>query len=423
MDEQNPLPVNPSRKSRLGRRYSDHRRPEPAPTPASLFDPASGDPGEETLTEGPANSVAAAAPAGGDPAQGWSEEAWTEHSTPAAGTLEGIVSTEGWTPSDDLDSPQSIADLRARGLQRRRRARPERAKRWRLPDISTSSLLLALVTGAVAGALGYALGRGGNPAPRTGPASAATPPVDASRAAAVPTLDAATAARIDDAFAAFKASRFGDARAAFLAVRDRAPSLRTAGAWNEYFAGNYSQSESQVLQQIRENIDAADAYFLLGLLRATRQDYPGAGQAFAAAAALDPTRAETQFLWGDTLRRDGRPREAIAHFHAAIRRNRQETNESFYQYKLVLSQLEAGGEEAAEVEKNLPSSPEAIASASGFVQLALAAQALSRGQPGVVAERLAAARRALEPALFRIGLQDPIWAAERERPELLEFFR
>ncbi len=239
----------------------------------------------------------------------------------------------------------------------------------------------------------------------------------------MPALDSVASTKIDDAFTAFKAGRFADARALFATMRDRAPSLRTAGAWNEFFAGNYSQSESQVLQQIREGIDAADAYFLLGLLRATREDYPGAGQAFAAAAALDPTRAETQFLWGDTLRREGRPREAIAHFRAAIRRNRQETNESFFQYKLTLSQLEAGGEEAAEAEKNLPSSAESIAAASGFVQLALAAQALTRGQAGAASERLSAARKTLEPALFRIGLQDPIWTAERSRPEFAEFFR
>ena len=280
------------------------------------------------------------------------------------------------------------------------------------------------IIGCAAGALGFVLGHSLQPERSpTQPGGTLLRSPDANRPATAPALEPAVAARVEEAFAALKTSRFADARAAFTAVRDRAPSLRTAGSWNEFFAGNFSQAESQVLGQIQEGVDMPDAYFLLGLLRAARSDYPGATQAFAAAAALDPARAETEFLWGDTLRREGRPREAIAHFRAAMRRNRQETNEGYYQYKLWLSQLEAGGDDAAEVEKSLLAGAESRTNAAGFVQLAVAAQALQRGEISVAANCLSAARESMESALFRIGLQDPIWTAERNRPELLEFFR
>ncbi len=424
MDDPNPLPMNPSRKSRLGRRSADVRRPEPWSSDETVAPSAPAEsewsPTPDSAADEP-TPAAGAAPAEPD-ASPWEKGDWQEQPAGDAQATGGIADSE------------PLLGTAAAPVHRRRRPRTDRpARRWSLrPDRNaTGGLWRLLGVAIVAGGLGFALGRGttgdGNGRSGAAAAPASVAPNGPASENAMPTRDPAVARTVDDAFAAMKASRFDDARAAFASVCDRAPSLRTAGAWNEFFAGNFSQAESQVLRQIREGVDATDACFLLGILRLARGDYVGAGQAFAAASALDPTRGDIEFLWGDTLRREGRPREAIAHFRAALGRNRQETNDGYYQYKLWLSQLEAGEVEAAEMEKSLANAfgdPAASGGTSGFIHLALAALAQASGKPvTVVAGHLADARRSLEPTLFRIGLQDPLWTAARTEPGLGGFFR
>ena len=324
-------------------------------------------------------------------------------------------------------------------VRRRRRATtewPGWARRPRRLSLSPLVIGLALLAAVGSGAgLALLIGTVGFRPPVTvnqpgagGPSAPAPALEPVTIPAAAPGVDRAE--ETEAAYAALEAGRTAEARDRFLSLASRAEpgeragsALRAAAAWCELSAGHTDAAEGILVASLSRASggESADARFLLGLSRLQRGEHAEAEKNFARAAALDPTRPDVHLLWGETLRREGRPRESLPHLRAALRRNRLETDAGFYLLKLWLAQLQAGGDDAAEVEKTLAA---ALAGnpPGGTVFLGAAALAVTRGNWPEAAGFLRRARPGTEPAVFALCLQDPLFAEERGRPELAEFF-
>ncbi len=314
-------------------------------------------------------------------------------------------------------------------VRRRRRPReqlqPQRSRRW---HVAPGLLALALLAAAGGGAGLVALLGWSRPAAPAAPAALTLPSAPETLTTGAP---ADAAAEVEAAYAALEDGRPLEARDRFLAVAARADpatrtgsALRAAAAWCELVAGRTEAAEGLLVAGLGRagGGDTADARFLLGLSRLLRGKHAEAEKSLARAAALDPTRADVYLLWGDNLRWEGRPRESIACYRAALRRNRQETNLGFYRLKLWIAQLQAGGEPAAEAVAAIDAARRASGAPGGTVLLAEAARAVLGGRWGEAAADLRGASAVTEPAVFGVAIRDVLFAAEQARSEFREFF-
>lgn len=88
-----------------------------------------------------------------------------------------------------------------------------------------------------------------------------------------------------------------------------------------------------------ENVDAAN--YFRGMIAASRNDFPAAERFFEAAANAAPFSADYYYSLAETLRKDHRPKDAIARYEQAARRG-GETEQTICQFKARLATLEAG---------------------------------------------------------------------------------
>ena len=88
-----------------------------------------------------------------------------------------------------------------------------------------------------------------------------------------------------------------------------------------------------------ENVDASN--YFRGMIAASRNDFPAAERFFEAAANAAPFNADYYYSLAETLRKDHRPKDAIARYEQAGRRG-GETEQTLCQYKARLASLEAG---------------------------------------------------------------------------------
>lgn len=450
--------IQPSRRSRIGRRTPTERRIPGSPdtgereeeNASTETDEEFHDPDEHghTAREGDDASPVPEGDAGAD-----TGEAPTHAPTyrpPGRGADVTWSGGQAVSSPDDPDAPTPAVTRFAPAGD----APP--ARPWLRPAMLVT---LGLLLG---GALGYGLGRAGaGNGPDAGGTrrafAAPTPPPTLSPLAGALATDvlAAVDADVDAAFTALKAGRFDDARARLRAAQERRPApaptfgggitgLGTVGAvgaggWPSlevenartfFYAGNPSGADTALDAHLRTlPVDAfgarADALLLRALVQGAMRNPAFADQCFAAAASADPARADIYFFWGNALRNEGKPLEAAAHFRSALLRNQFETIDGLYRLKLWLSQLQIDDTQAAEASAAIDAAlaPKPPAEPTGYAFLGAAARALRAGDYAAAGGFIARARTRLEPVILRVTLSDPTFAQENWRPELAGFFR
>ena len=380
---------SPSRKSRFRAQGSSPYRPGPStnePAPETGEDPEAYAPGE--------------LPA--DPATGEADPAATEGNEP--GTL----------PADPAaaDEDQLPAGLRLT------RAADRSAERVRRPSAGLLVLTALLCLGA--GGVGGYLLRG-----KGGAALAGRVPEAASRAAGpVLPLNPAVLAEIDAAFEASKQGKFTDARQNFARLADQHgewPSMQIEAARAALYEHNFEAAE-KTLSGLLRTAPNVDAEFLMGLLQMTLTAFDKSEPAFGRAVAVDPARPDVFYFWGECLRRQGKPQDAAEKFHQALIRNQYETTEGLYLLKLWLSEIQADQDAAkgsnAKIDADLASGHP-----SGAALFAAAARHLRAGQFKEAGDRIGQAQKVMDPAVFRVILQDPLFLQENYRAELAPFYK
>lgn len=231
-------------------------------------------------------------------------------------------------------------------------------------------------------------------------------------------------AEVDTAFETVKGGKFADGRQSFTRLAEQHPgwpSMRIEAARAALYEHNFDEAEKILGQLLREGPNT-DAEFLTGLLQMTTQAYDKSEAAFGRAVALDPARPDIFYFWGECLRREGKPQDAADKFHEALIRNQYETTEGLYQLKLWLSEIQADQEAAkgsnAKIDTDLASGHP-----SGAALFAAAARHIRAGQYKQVGERVAQAQKVMDPAVFRVVLQDPLFLQENFHAELAPFYK
>ena len=303
----------PRRKSRLRSRDNDYVRPPAAPLPgeAESIIP------EETPIYDPGLDVDVG-----------------PISTPHTASATDIGEAPQ-TEDDDDELPEAFR------LQKIYSA-PEPARNP-LTDWRWLLAVLLLVSGGLVG--GYTLGQ------RSAIPAGVSPRVafvQANRAVLGP-LDPKVQKEVDDAFGATKKGAYADARLRFSALREKHPEWPSV-AVEVARAALYehdSQGAQGILGILTANRLTPDADFMMALLHLTNKEFDLAETSFGTAVALDPTRPDFFYFWGECLRRDGKPKEAIDKFRSALLRNQYENSEGLYQLKLWLSEIQSDQEEAS----------------------------------------------------------------------------
>ncbi len=240
-----------------------------------------------------------------------------------------------------------------------------------------------------------------------------------------PRLTPAQQDEVDAAFTAAKAGKFTESAQLFTALQNKHPEWGSMGLETGralLYQHDVPAARASLEAALAKGVMPADAHFLLALLSMTDTNFAEAEASFAKATALDPARPDFYYFWGECLRREGKPMEAIGKFHAALIRNQYETTDGLYRLKLWLSEIQADQENSngtsALIEEGLakPRPPmEAL--------LAGAARAIKAGQITVAAGLMRRARQVVEPTVFFVIMQDPAFAQEVWRPELADFYK
>ena len=291
-------------------------------------------------------------------------------------------------------------------------------RRHPLTDWRWLLLLCALLGGGLAG--GYLLGQ------RSAAPQGVSPRnlyLQANRAVLGP-LDPKVQAEVDDAFEATKKGRYDDARRRFSALREKHPewpSMAVEASRDCLYQGD-TQAAQNILGVLTANRLTPDADFMLALLHLTNKEFDLAETSFGTAVALDPARPDFYYFWGECLRRDGKPQEAIGRFRSALLRNQYENSEGLYQLKLWLSEIQSDQEEASGGGKEIDA---ALAQARPPYEalFAAAGRALKVRRYADAADFITQAQTITEPAVFRVIMQDPTFLEESTRPELAGFYK
>lgn len=142
-----------------------------------------------------------------------------------------------------------------------------------------------------------------------------------------------------------------------------------------------------------ENVDAANYY--RGMIASSRGDFAAAERFFEAAMNTAPFNADYYYSLAETLRKDHRPKDAIARYEQAARRG-QEAEQTICRYKARMAALEAGDVDAVrnELEQKRKLGPLPI-----DWQMTDAAIAIQQGDTAQAVKILQEAREADRPQL------------------------
>ena len=229
---------------------------------------------------------------------------------------------------------------------------------------------------------------------------------------------------LDAAYAARDAHQFAEAAQRFTALGHKHPewkAMEVEAGVTRLDEGNLDAAETSLQACAERGWMPASANYFLGAINLKRKDYARAQECLGKAAALDPSRPEFYYLWGECLREEGKPLQAATKFRSALLRHPSETAEGLYRLKLWLSEIEADQENndgvAAELDRAMsqPQPPmEALFTA--------AARDLKRDDIRAAADHLLRARQRADPKVLPTILDDPVFAQVRSRPELAEVF-
>ena len=382
----------PRRKARFQSRYDDpgYRRPATPRTPSEEAQPdeptAEADRDFASGVETPEGSMAPDEPAG---------------ATPVAAGSGGVEEENDLLPNFRLNKVYE---------ERPTRSNPFKDWRW---------LLLTFLLAALGVGGGYALARMNPPPVPVAPLAAAREPLKLT----VDPLTPPVQAQVDAAFDAVKKGHYQAGREQFNALHDQHPewwSMSIESARSSLYL--HDALEAQRTLHASPSIQSLpDADFILGLLHLTNKEMDLAESSFASAVARDPARPDFYFFWGECLRRDGKPLEAVKRFRSALLRNQYENAEGLYQLKLWLSEIQADQEAASGTNKEIDTAL-ALPRPPYEALFAAAARRLKAKQPKEAADFIRRAQAITEPAVFRVIMQDPTFLEEQNRPELAPFY-
>lgn len=224
---------------------------------------------------------------------------------------------------------------------------------------------------------------------------------------------------LDAAYAARHALRFAEANQRFAALGQAHPAwgkLALETGRTQLYEGDLSHAVVSLKTAMERGWRASEAHCLLGVTCQAQKAYPQAELSFASAVALDPTQPDYYFLWGECLRAQGKPLEAISKFRSALLRNQYETANGLYQAKVWLTGIETNQEAAdgtnAAIDEALQQTRPPMEAL-----VAAAARDLKAGNSQAASRHLLSARDRSDAAVFAFLLGDPIFAPLRGQPE------
>lgn len=142
-----------------------------------------------------------------------------------------------------------------------------------------------------------------------------------------------------------------------------------------------------------ENVDAANYY--RGMIASSRNDFPAAERFFEAAMNTAPFNPDYYYSLAETLRKEHRPKDAIAHYEQAARRG-DESQQTICRFKARMAALEAGDVDPVrnDLEQKRKLGPLSI-----DWQMTEAAIAIQQGDTAQAVKVLQEAREADQPQL------------------------
>ena len=165
-----------------------------------------------------------------------------------------------------------------------------------------------------------------------------------------------------------------------------------------------------------ENVDGANYY--RAMIASGRSDFPAAERFFEAAMNAAPFNADYYYSLAETLRKEHRPKDAIARYEQAARRG-QETEQTICRFKARMAALEAGDVDPirAELEQKQKLGPLPI-----DWQMTAAAIAIHQGDMAQAVSILREAKEADRPQLdarFAACVGDRFFAVASQNNEEL----
>lgn len=230
-------------------------------------------------------------------------------------------------------------------------------------------------------------------------------------------------AQVDAAFEATKKGHYPEARDQFSSLREQHPdwwSMSIEAARASLYLHD-AQTAQRALGQVSSDLGLPDVDFIMGLLHLTNKELDLAEASFASAVARDPARPDFYYFWGECLRRDGKPLEAVSRFRSALLRNQYENSEGLYQVKLWISQIQADQAEPSGANKEIDTAL-ALPRAPYEALFAASARELRAKRYKEAGDFIARAQAVTEPAVFRVIMQDPVFLEEGNRAEIAPFY-
>jgi tetratricopeptide (TPR) repeat protein len=126
-----------------------------------------------------------------------------------------------------------------------------------------------------------------------------------------------------------------------------------------YDHGDFDSADRLLERAIVYGDQVDTANYLRGLIAVGRNDLPAAERFFEAAATAEPFTPGYFYYWGDALRRDQRPNEAIKRYEQAAARTVNEQDAALCRFKARMAKAETAdkAELQAEIEKKRAAGP------------------------------------------------------------------
>lgn len=225
--------------------------------------------------------------------------------------------------------------------------------------------------------------------------------------------------KLRDAIHAQLQRRYAEADALFVEAQTGDPRLRGIDyqrAVGQFNLRDFSAARALARTSIEKNEEVAASRILLGTMLGVENDHEAAVLEFMQASEADPANPLPRYNMSESLRHLGRAQDAITALRGAMQAN---PGEVLYAFKLRLARIEAGEEMEleAEIRPQLAARPPA-----GDWILTAAAISLRHGRFDEAAGLMSAARQVMQPGLFFALIQDRLFSAHRQRPELSPFY-
>ena len=161
---------------------------------------------------------------------------------------------------------------------------------------------------------------------------------------------------IETGLAAEKRGDWQDASERFIAAKHKdltLPGLLYRVGKGSYDRGDLPSADLALSHAIRFGENVPSANFYRGMIAVRRHDLPAAIRFFETAASAEPFNADLYYFWGEALRLDFKPRDAIKRYEQALMRTPSTTEMTLCSFKIRLALIEAAeaSKVAAELEK------------------------------------------------------------------------